>query len=518
MHNIKSLFQNLGWLFIGTIFSNVISVFVTIFLIRKLPVEDFGIYSLFLGSLGMFGIFSINGAIVALRRYIPELIQKKYYSYLKTFVRNLYLFSFSLGFVIIILVFIFKNEVGGLLQIRKFDIYFSIFIINIILFLQSTFNNSVLTTIYEQKFLSIVNLISILIRGILYAIFLHVITIELIFIIEAITLGVNAIAGIFYTFYKINNIGNDDEVPISPGEIKANRKRMRKYVALSTADEMGESAFSQVSDYYFISAFLGPEAIGMYAFPYKLISSVLTWIPFTNIIRFIKPYYISQYYETGENKIFLNIVYNFFTKMVLFFLGYILIMIIAYQNLINIYLFDSKYIGTETLLLIIIPYFFMGAFTYPNYFMLEISEKIQYTLYSKIFAVFNIVADYIVLKYTPWGILGVGAATGISALLKNYYIYYYVKKRTSVSLNVSELFRSVLILLIFAVIVISTSYFTSLVLRILLPLILSLISILLLIKIFRPFNQEEKKQLNKLFTMIPLKIDFFRRILVFSIN
>ena len=116
MHNIKSLFQNLGWLFIGTIFSNVISVFVTIFLIRKLPVEDFGIYSLFLGSLGMFGIFSINGAIVALRRYIPELIQKKYYSYLKIFVRNLYLFSFSLGFVIIILVFIFKNEVGGLLH------------------------------------------------------------------------------------------------------------------------------------------------------------------------------------------------------------------------------------------------------------------------------------------------------------------------------------------------------------------------------------------------------------------
>ena len=75
MHNIKTLIQNVGWLFIGTMFSNVISIFVTIFLIRKLPVEDFGIYSLFLGSLGMFGIFSINGAIVALRRYIPELIQ-----------------------------------------------------------------------------------------------------------------------------------------------------------------------------------------------------------------------------------------------------------------------------------------------------------------------------------------------------------------------------------------------------------------------------------------------------------
>jgi O-antigen/teichoic acid export membrane protein len=518
MHNIKNLIQNVGWLFVGTIFSNVISIFVTIFLIRKLPIEDFGIYSLFLGSLGMFGIFSINGAIVALRRYIPELIQKKYYSYLKIFVRNLYFFSFSLGVFIIIVVFIFKNEVGVILQIKKFDIYFSIFIINIILFLQSTFNNSVLTTIYEQKFLSIVNLISIMFRGILYAIFIHVITIELIFIIEAIALGVNAIAGIIYTFLKINNIGSDDEVSISPEEIKVNRKRMRKYVALSTADEMGESAFSQVSDYYFISAFLGPEAIGMYAFPYKLISSVLTWIPFTYIIRIIKPYYISQYYETGENKIFLNIVYNFFTKMVLLFLGYILIMIISYQNLINIYLFNSKYLGTQTLLLIIIPYFLVGAFTYPNYLVLEISEKIQYTLYSKIFAVFNIMADYFVLKYTSWGLLGVGAATGLSALLKNYYIYFYVKKRTSISLNVSELFKSVLLLLILAIVVISASYINSLVLKIIFPIALSFILILLLIKILGPFNQEEKKQLNKLFEMIPLKIDFMRRILVFTIN
>jgi O-antigen/teichoic acid export membrane protein len=204
--------------------------------------------------------------------------------------------------------------------------------------------------------------------------------------------------------------------------------------------------------------------------------------------------------------------------MVLLYLGFIFIMIIAYQNLINVYLFNSKYIGTQTLLIIIIPYFLMGAFTYPNYLVLEISEKIQYTLYAKIFAVFNIAADYFVLKYTSWGLIGVGAATGLSTFLRNYYIYYFVKKRTSISLNISELFRSVLLLSIFAIIVISASYITSLVLKIFLPLTLSFISILLLIKILSPFNPEEKKQLNKLFGMVPLKIDFVRRILVFTIN
>ena len=518
MHNLKNLINNIGWLYIGTIISNIISVFVTIFLIRKLPVEEFGIYSLFLSSMAMFGIFSINGVIVALRRYIPELIQKKYFSYLRTFVKELYFFSFSLAALIIIVVFIFKNDVGSLLQIKKFDVYFSIFIINIVLFLEKTFNNTVLTTLYKQKFLAILGVVAVIIRGVLYAVFLPVITIELIFIIEAIALGVNAIGGFIYQVIKLKEIGRDEGKEITPEEKKVNGKRVRKYIALSTADEMGESAFSQVSDYYFVSAFLGPTAVGIYAFPYKVISSLLNWISLANIYRILKPYYISQYYNNGQNINYLNFVYNFLTKIFFLFLGFILIMIVAYQNLINVYLFSSKYIGTETLLVIIVPYYLGSGFMVPNQFMLEIKEKIQYTLYAKMFAVFNILAVVAVLKFTTWGLLGVGAATALSAWLRTYYVYYYMKKSTSISINVPELFKAILLLSSLAFIVISSSFVQPLLGKIFLPAVLGVLSLIILIKVFNPFNLDEKQQLNKLFDMIPMKVNFLRRILAFSIN
>lgn len=518
MHNIKSLLQNIGWLFIGTLLSNMISIVVTIFLIRKLPVHDFGIYSLFLGSLTIFQIFSINGVVVAVRRYIPELIQKKHFTYTRKLIKKLYAFSFSLSILIIFVVFIFKHQVGLLLQIKEFDLYFSIFIINILLYLQAIFNNNLLTTLYEQKFISINSLISIIIRGILYAIFLHIITIELIFIIEAISVGIRAIAGDFYSYIKLKNISRENDITVNYEERKFHGKRIRKYIALSTFNEMGESAFSQVSDYYFISAFLGPAAIGLYAFPYKLLSSILSWIPFTKINQILKPYFIKQYYETGENIKYLRMVYNILTKIFLIFLGFIFINVIAYQNLINIYVFNSKYINTQLLLVIIIPFFFVRAFVFPNSFILEISENIQYNLYAKIFAIFNVIAVFVVLKFTSWGILGVGAATAISAILKNFYVYYFVKKRTSVNLNLTGLLKSISLLVCVALIVISSSYVSSLILKLFLPITSGVISIFLFIKIFNPFTEEEKVQLSKLFKFIPVKIDFMRRILAFSIN
>jgi len=518
MHDIKNLIQNVRWLFIGTILSNIISIFVTIFLIRKLPIAEFGIYSLFLGSLKIFQIFSINGVVVSLRRFVPELIQKNFFSYTKKLVKNLYLFSLSSIIFVVSIVFIFRHQTGLILQIKGFDLYYTIFIINILLYLQSVFNNSLLTTLYEQKFLSVTNIISLIVRGILYAVLLHEITIELIFIIEAISVGIKAISGDIYSYYKLKNIGGEEDILIDYEGSKTNRKRIGKYIALSTFNEMGESAFSQVSDYYFISAFLGPAAIGLYAFPYKLLSSILSWIPFANINQIVKPYFIKQYYEMGENSRYLNMVYNILTKIFLFLLGFIFINVVAYQNLINIYLFDSKYLGTQLLLIIVIPFFLVRAFGFPNSFILEVSENIQYNLYAKVFAVINVIAVFLVLKFTQWGIIGVGAATGCAAILKNFYIYYFIKKRTSVSLNIIEMSKSILLLVFVGIISIGSSYIDSIFFKVFLPFSLSVITFLLFIKLFNPFNSDEKKQLNKLFNFIPLKINFMKKLFVFSIS
>ena len=79
MDNISKLGYSVKWLFGGTIVSNIINMLVAIFLIRKLPVDKFGIYSMFTASAVMFAVISVNGIIVTLRQIHSRINSKGVY-------------------------------------------------------------------------------------------------------------------------------------------------------------------------------------------------------------------------------------------------------------------------------------------------------------------------------------------------------------------------------------------------------------------------------------------------------
>ncbi len=516
MHTLKRFTENIGWLFIGTIVSNFITIFISIFLIRKLAIADFGIYSLFMGSLAIFSIFSVNGIIVAVRRFIPELIQKKYFLYHKQLIKKLYLLSLVLCFIVVFIVFLYRNDIGRLLNINKFETYYSIFIINIFLFLQTNLTSNFLVTLYEQKFLSIIGVLSVVLRGLLYAVFLRELTIDLIFVIEAVCVGVKAVPSLIFAYRKIHSLAVDSGEEIGKQEKKEYVKRIKRFAWLSTANEMGEGGFSEISDYYFVSAYLGPYAMGLYAFPYKILSSIFNWIPMAQLNNIFKPYFITSYYERDEDSSYLSQMFNFVLKIYFLFYGLIIAGIIAYKNLILTYVFDSKYNETQILLFIVIGFYVLKAFGFPITIILEIKEKIEYTLYAKIFAVFNVFAVILVLAFTNWGLIGVAAATGLSSLLKNYYLYFYMRRITEVRLHVSSFLRAFILFIILTASMFLGSLINNILLQILLPLMLGMISFQLFYRVTKPFSRNEEIILSKLFEKLPVKFNFISKILALN--
>ncbi len=516
MHTLKRFTENIGWLVIGTIISNIISIIISILIIRKLPVEDFGIYSLFMGSLSIISIFSINGILLALRRFIPELIQKQHTSFHKFIIIRLYIISLFMALVLIFIIFLYKAEVGKLLNINKFEIYYSIFIINIFLFLQATITQDVLVSLFEQKFIAIIGVISMVLRGILYAVLFSNLTIDLIFIIEAICIGTRAIPCLLYVYGKISILAKNNNVEIDSGKKKELQKRITRYTLLSTANEVGEGGFSQVSDYYFISAFLGPFAMGLYAFPYKLLSSIFSWIPVERMTDIFKLYFINKYYEKNEDSTYLTRMFNFLFKIYFLFYGIIIIGILSYQKLIQIYIFDSKYIETQLLLAIILIFYLTKALGFPTHIIIEIKEKIQYTLYAKIFAVFNVLAVIFILRYTNWNLVGVGLATGLSNFLRCYYLYLVIKKMSKVTLIKIDFVKAFALISITGLIMYSTSLMNDLISQILLPFIVGIISFLVLYRMIKPFNQNEEAILLNFFGKFSNKFNIISKILAFN--
>ena len=516
MHTLKRFTENIGWLVIGTLVSNVISIFISIFIIRKLSISDFGIYSLFMGSLSILSIFSINGILLSLRRFIPELIQKRHYSYHKSLIVKLYSVSLLLTFILVLIVFLNKREIGILLNIDKFELYFSVFIINIFLYLQTTISQDVLNSLFEQKVVQIYSAISIILRGVLYAVFATTLTIDLIFIIEATTIGFKAIIFIGYAFKRISDLAKDNNCEIGINEKKKLRTRITRYTLLSTANEVGEGGFSQVSDYYFISAYLGTHAMGLYAFPYKLISSIFSWIPVDRINEMFKLYFINKYYEKNESNEYLTSMFNFLFKIYLLFYGIIVVTLLSYQKLIQIFVFDSKYLETQVLVIIILIFYLNKALGYPTHIIIEIKEHIEYTLYAKVFAVFNVLAVIFVLKYTNWNLIGVALATGVSTSLRFIYVYYRIKSISNTKIIFPEFMKVLSLLAIVGLIMYSLSLVNNLTMQIVLPVLFGSITFLILYRIIRPFHASEEIMLSRFFEKILPKSNIIAKILAFN--
>ena len=512
MHTLKRLSENVGWLFIGTIISNILSMSIAIFLIRKLPVKDFGVYSLFFGSIDVFATFSISGIIVSLRRFSPELIQKNYFTFNKSIIIKLFLLSLFITFILVIIIFFNKETIGNLLNIPNFSIYYSIFIINIFLYLEFAVSQNILIPLFEQKFLSIVNVIGIIVRGILYWIFFSKISINLIFIIEAIGMGFCTIPSLIYAYNRVSKLANNSDIKVPLNEKKDYKRRIYRFTLLSTLSEMGEGGFSQISDYYFISAFLGPFAMGLYAFPYKIINSVFSWIPIGRINDLMRPFVINKYYEKKEDNSFLKDIFNFLVKVYILFYGIIIACLISYQKIINIYVFKSKYIETQLLLAVILFFVLLRAFTFSIFIIIEIKEKIQHSLYAQFFAIFNIFAVIFVLRYTGWGLIGVALATGLSGSLRNFYLYLVMNRYSKVKLLFKNFVTTFSIIVLVGLSMYIVSLTTNLILQIILPILVGVTSFPLFYKIIKPFSVDEEIILSNILLRFSSKLNIISKI------
>ena len=516
MHTLKRFTENIGWLVIGTLVSNIISIFISIYIIRKLSISDFGIYSLFMGSLSILSIFSINGILLSLRRFIPELIQKKYFSYHKSLIIKLYLISLLAAFVLVLIVFMNKKEIGILLNINKFELYFSVFIINIFLYLQTAIAQDVLNSLFEQKIIQIFGTLSIILRGGLYAFFASTLTIDLIFIIEAICVGFKAVFFIWFVLKRISDLTKENNFEIDIKEKRQYRNRITRYTLLSTANEVGEGGFSQVSDYYFISAYLGPHFMGLYAFPYKLISSIFSWIHVDRVNEIFKLYFIKKYYEKNESKDYLTSMFNFLFKVYFLFYGMIIVSLLSYQKLIQTFVFNSKYLETQILVVIILIFYLNRALGYPTHIIIEISEQIEYTLYAKIFAVFNVIAVILVLRFTNWSLIGVALATGVSNFLRFYYLYLRMKKINNVKIITADFIKVLFMLTIIGLFMYSSSLIDNLALQIIIPVLIGAVIFLVLYRIIRPFNNNEELMISNFFEKFSAKANIISKILALN--
>jgi O-antigen/teichoic acid export membrane protein len=119
--------------------------------------------------------------------------------------------------------------------------------------------------------------------------------------------------------------------------------------------------------------------------------------------------------------------------MTAFFTFPIIVGIFILGKELIIYIFDPKYLESLNILFIVASFSALNYFLDPIGLVLKSKEKVQYLFYSKIFAIYNLVLDLLVIE--PYGIMGVAVVTGSAVLFKNIFLYYFAKKFAPITIE-----------------------------------------------------------------------------------
>ena len=494
LNNSKTriLVKNTSYIFIGKIITQIFGFIVTILVIQKLSVELFGTFNFLIATYVIFSVLLISPLITVLNRYIPEFISANDKSSLKKII----LLSFAaliIGlFIISVLIIIFQTSFESFFNINNFGKYLLPFLFYTISISVNTLAVASITSMLLHKYFVILQIISSIIRAIIYIILLPILNVNIMLIIEAISLLVIALPSIFIISNNIKKITGE---AVRDNKIHNLRKRIFRFTFFSSINELGAGIIGPTSDFFIISAIGSNYVLGLYSFSYRIFKLVYQILPLQNFLTIVRPLFFNRF--SNKDRINeMNSIYNLMVKwMIPIFLFPVLLFLVFGNNIIN-YIFDPKYLKAYWVTVVLLLSGLVTAFFYPLGLIIQLYEKMEYAFYSKLVVIFSIIVGVFFMKI--WGIVGVAVATFLGGLLKNMFMFHFIKKIVPIKYKFKEFKNYIFVSIILFGLFYFTNYFiTNLFILICFSILFS-ISFIVIFIILHPFNNNEMIMLDKI--------------------
>lgn len=405
------------------VLSQATSLVVTVFLVRALSEHDYGIYNLLYSVIGLLGMVASFGLANTLQRYIPEYYSKGEFRIANNLYRVASIIRLFSNVAVLGLGLIFWELVAPYLKIVAYKNCFMLFTLIVLLHMQRELLEICLGSYFLHKYSQGFSLVFVLIKAAGYA--LAIMTeMDLWFILTMDLLA-------YFIIFCVLQIIYYKKIPISKGHMErigwGEKRRLVRYALFYNFNDTGAGLLNADFDNFIIVMYLNPVAVGAYAFCQRVTRMIQRLIPVNYLLDVIRPAFfslgsladtkkINQFYQS---LIKINYIFNI---PIFFFIA------IFGEELIRI-LFGGKFLGYYHVLIGVYFFSMINAFQGPLGLVAQLKEKADIILYSKVFAVYNLIADILLIKY--FGIWGAVGATGSAVLGKNLFIWYFIRKEAS---------------------------------------------------------------------------------------
>jgi len=481
--------KNAQYIFVQKMTVPVINLLVTIYIVKKLSISDYGIYNLLLAIIGYLTLFSSMGMLNVFQRYIPEYNTNEEYYILKKLFRSGMILRFILTSLCLIILLLFKDQINNLFKVDNFHHYIEFFTIGILLFLEIQIVELTLSSLLLNKYILFSYMISAVVRAIMIYIFLEQgLGIKGLLLAETINYAILLSLQLFFYYTGFARLNTSPKKPFPI-------RRLLYYGGFSYLDEVGETILDVKTDFFIISAFLGPTMVGLYAFANQIIELVSKILPFRFLKSLIRPVFFSSFTKNQDME-HLNYNFNFLIKIIAFIAMPTFICLYMFSDKIILYFFDEKYMPALKVLIVFTTFMIINSFQFPLQLVVQAKEKVQITFSSKIFSIYNLIGDILIINYL--GILGVGIVTCSARLFQNIFIYYRIKKYVPLKFEFSPLKKILVNSLLTAICVYFFRNFATDIYTLIALIVLSILIYLAISFFNKSFLTEERALINKM--------------------
>lgn len=408
--------------YLGRFTSQIISFFVSIYVIRQIPVAVYGDYLLLGSILSYCSLFASLGLTGVFQRYIPEFTSKKQDEGVAFLVFTGLVARFVIGVLLVILVFFLSEPLGTWLNFPNLKYYFSVYAFVIVLNLLQTLLDVALTSLLQQLVTNASLLVYNILRGVGFFLVLQQnLGLRELLIVELISNLVRLL---------ILSIGVHKSLPrwhqLSPKSAdEADIPRVAKYGLWAYFNDVSYLFFNTDTDNFIIGNQLGSASVGLYGFSNRIAALISEWSPISVGANVITPLFFERYARSQDHSE-LDRLFGLINKIVYSFFAPVLIVATMLNTQLITLVFGPKYLEATWLFIGVLFYQVINAYQFPLGLVVFALEKNQYNFYSRIFSIYNLVADLILVNI--WGVAGVLLATASAITLKNLFIYWKITR------------------------------------------------------------------------------------------
>lgn len=409
--------------YIAAIVTAIFSFLITIYIIQRFAVEEFGIYNFVLSIILVAQIITSLGLTPVIQRYLPEYKEKGNNYLQKRIVTGAMLIRFLVALVFIFILLASTTKVIDIFNLPDYsNNLFPIIALIILLVLESQLlGDAALVTLFENRYWNLSKIVYSITKFTLFYLVISFgygligimwawLVVELLLFILFLVKGYHVI---FSLPVRKENV---QKLPI---------KRFISFGGYLYFHQLGYFLRDKATDVFLLSYFLGTHAVGLYSFAFGVPLLLMGFSPGSKLRPILYPLVVQRYTKTNS-KDELSYFFKFINRIIFFTMVPVFVISMILADKIILYVFNPDYLKVTNLFMLSLGIMMILQFVYAYSSILYALEKSRIIFIGILASIYNLTMDVILIPI--YGILGAILATGSAGIILLFYYHYALKK------------------------------------------------------------------------------------------